>query len=286
MSIEAGKPFMAMDDSYESSKTVVFGIPFDGTTSYRPGTRFGPSHVRAESEGIETYSPYLDMDLEDFSIHDAGDLYFPLGDVKAVLKTIETYTDCLVSDDKLPVMIGGEHLVTLPVVKSLYKKYNNLQIIHLDAHADVREDYMGQPLSHATVIRRISDFISTNNIHQFGIRSGEKAEFEWAKRNTNFNPFTLEGIKRIKEKILNEPVYITIDLDVLDPSIFPGTGTPEPGGVTYRELIGALVALSDLNIVGADIVELSPHYDSTGSSTAVACKTLRELTLAILKERV
>jgi len=283
MSIDRGRPFMAMDDEYDVSDIVVFGIPFDGTTSYRPGTRFGPMHVRNESEGIETYSPYLDMDLEDYKIHDAGDLYFPLGDVKTVLNTIEEYTNKLIDDGKIPMMIGGEHLVTLPVVKGVHKKHQDLHIIHLDAHADVRQDYMGQPLSHATVIRRISDFIDPSHIHQYGIRSGERSEFVWAKANTDFNPFSLEGIKKLKDTLNNTPVYVTIDLDVLDPSVFPGTGTPEAGGATYKELLKALVALSDLNIVGADIVELSPHYDHTGGSTAVACKTLRELTLATLK---
>jgi len=283
MNIDKGRSFMAMDNDYDESEIVVFGIPYDGTTSYRPGTRFGPMHVRNESEGIETYSPYFDMDLEDYMIHDAGDLYFPLGDVNATMKIIEEYSDSLISDNKIPMMIGGEHLVTLPVVKSVFKKYENMHIVHLDAHADVRDDYMGQPLSHATVIRRVSDFIKPCNIHQFGIRSGERSEFKWAKTNTNFNPFSLEGIKKLKEQLGDQPVYITIDLDVLDPSIFPGTGTPEPGGATYKELQKAIVTLSELNIVGADIVELSPHYDHSGTSTAVACKTLRELIFAILR---
>ncbi|MCH4888068.1 agmatinase [Acidaminobacter sp. JC074] len=283
MNIDKGRPFMAMDHAYEQSEVVVFGIPFDGTTSYRPGTRFGPMHVRNESEGIETYSPYLDMDLEDHSIHDAGDMFFPLGEVQTVLSIIETYTDGLVKDHKKPVMIGGEHLVTLPVVKSVFKKYPDMHIIHLDAHADVRQDYMGQKFSHATVIRRVADFVSPGKIHQYGIRSGEKSEFEWAKEHTDFNPFSLESIKKLKDILGDTPVYVTIDLDVLDPSIFPGTGTPEPGGITYKELIKALVFLSSLNIVGADIVELSPHYDHSGMSTAVACKTLRELVLAVLK---
>lgn len=283
MPIDKGRSFMAMDDDYDMAKLVVFGIPFDGTTSYRPGTRFGPMHIRAESEGIETYSPYLDMDLDDYKIHDAGDLYFPLGDVKVVLELIESYADKIMGDGKVPIMIGGEHLVTLPVLKSVYKHHNDLHVIHLDAHADVREDYMGQPLSHATVIRRVSDFVEANRIHQYGIRSGERSEFDWAKRNTDFNPFSLEGIKKLKEILGETPVYLTIDLDVLDPSIFPGTGTPEPGGITYKELMKAMVLLSDLNIVGADIVELSPHYDQSGASTAVACKTLRELTLAVIK---
>lgn len=281
--IEKGKNFMALESSFEEAKLVVFGIPFDGTTSYRPGTRFGPAHVRAESEGIETYSPYLQMDLEDYAIHDAGDLYFPLGDVTKVLQIIEEYSDTLINNDKIPFMIGGEHLVTLPVVKAVQKKYKNLKVIHLDAHADVREDYMGQTHSHATVIRRISDFIDPKNIYQYGIRSGERAEFEWSKANTNFYPFSLENIKNLESSIGDAPVYVTIDLDVLDPSVFAGTGTPEPGGATYKELLSAISHLSNLNIVGADIVELSPHYDNSGTSTAVACKTLREMVLAILK---
>lgn len=283
MNIQKGTQFMGMDSTYEESNIVVFGIPFDGTTSYRPGTRFGPQHVRAESEGIEMYSPYFDMDLEDYKIHDSGDLFFPLGRVEKVLEIIEGYSDSLVNDNKIPLMIGGEHLVTLPVVKSVFKRHKDLKVIHFDAHADVREDYMGNELSHATVIRRVSDFVNPSNIYQFGIRSGERTEFEWSKSNTNFNPFSLEGVKKLKEEIADAPVYVTIDLDVLDPSVFPGTGTPEPGGVSYNELLKAIIALGDLNIVGADIVELSPHYDNSGLSTAVACKTLRELSFAILK---
>lgn len=286
MNISKNANFIGMDSEYDGSKLVVFGIPFDGTTSYRPGTRFGPQHVRAESEGIETYSPYLDMDLDDYNIHDAGDLYFPLGNVEKVLEIIEEYTDSLINDGKVPLMIGGEHLVTLPVVKSVSKKYSDLKIIHLDAHADLREDYLGNKLSHATVIRRICDFINPGNVYQFGIRSGERSEFEWGRKNTSFNPFVLDGIKTLEEKLGDSPVYITIDLDVLDPSIFSGTGTPEAGGADYKDLIKGIINMSKLNIVGADIVELSPHYDNTGVSTAVACKTLREMALSILKQKV
>lgn len=273
--------FLGFDDSYEDADIVVFGAPFDGTTSFRPGTRFAPMNMRIESEGLETYSPYVDKDVSDLKVFDAGDLEFPFGNTEKVLNIIEDFTYDIVKDNKIPLMIGGEHLVTLPTVKALYKKYNDLHILHFDAHTDLRQDYLGQKLSHATVIRRIWDFVGDNKIFQFGIRSGEREEFEWAKEHTYLNKFNCNTLSDIIKKLKNKPVYITIDLDILDPSVFPGTGTIEPGGITFNEMLNSIKLLNELNIVGADIVELSPHYDNSGTSTAVACKILRELVLSI-----
>ncbi|QXM07445.1 agmatinase [Crassaminicella indica] len=273
--------FLGFDNEYKDSKIVVFGSPFDGTTSFRPGTRFAPSIMRNESYGLETYSPYLDKDLEDISVFDAGDLDFPFGNTKKVLDMIRDFTAELVEDGKIPVMIGGEHLVTLPAVEAVYKKYKDLYILHFDAHTDLREDYLGEKLSHATVMRRIWDFIGDNRIYQFGIRSGEKYEFEWAKEHTRLTKFNCNGLKEAVKDIGDRPVYVTIDLDILDPSVFPGTGTIEPGGISFHAMMEVISMIKDLNIVGADVVELSPHYDASGASTAVACKILRELVLAI-----
>lgn len=273
--------FIGFDAEYEESDIVVFGSPFDGTTSFRPGTRFASEIMRIESYGLETYSPYQDKDLEDYKIYDGGDLEFPFGNTKKVLDIIEKYMKKIVNDDKIPLMIGGEHLVTFPAIKAVHNKYKDLYIIHFDAHADLREDYLGEKLSHATVMRRVWDLVGDNKIFQFGIRSGEKEEFYWAKKHTNINKFNLNGLDEALESIGDRPVYITIDLDVLDPSIFPGTGTIEPGGISFNELLEGIIKLNKLNIVGADIVELSPHYDNSGTSTAVACKVLRELALVI-----
>lgn len=275
--------FIGFDSDYESSKIVSFGAPFDGTTSFRPGTRFASSVMRNESYGLETYSPYLDLDLDDMQICDAGDLEIPFGNPTKTLNIIKEFTKQIVSDEKIPLMIGGEHLVTLPSVEAVFEKYNDLHIIHFDAHTDLREDYMGETLSHASVIRRIWDFIGDNRIFQYGIRSGQKSEFEFAKKHTKLTKFTYDGLVEAVREIGDKPVYITIDLDVLDPSIFPGTGTPEPGGITFNDMMNIISIIIKLNIVGADVVELSPHYDTSGVSNAVACKILRELALAIHK---
>lgn len=275
--------FIGFDNEYEESSIVVFGSPFDGTTSFRPGTRFAPEIMRRESYGLETYSPYLDRDLEDLNVFDGGDLEFPFGNKEKVLSIIKEYAQEIVKDNKIPVMIGGEHLVTLPAVEAVFEKYSDLHILHFDAHTDLREHYMGEKLSHATVIRRVWDFLGDNTIYQFGIRSGEKQEFEWAKNHTNLVKFNTDGLKEAVEKLKGKPVYVTIDLDILDPSIFSGTGTIEPGGITFNEMMKVMDLIKDLNIVGADVVELSPHYDNSGTSTAVACKVLRELVLAIGK---
>lgn len=273
--------FLGFDNEYEESKIVVFGSPFDGTTSFRPGTRFAPGIMRNDSYGLETYSPYLDKDLEDIPVFDAGDLDFPFGNTQKVLDMIRSFTADIVRDGKIPVMIGGEHLVTLPAVEAVYKKHKDLCILHFDAHTDLREDYMGEKMSHATVIRRIWDFLGDDRIYQFGIRSGEKYEFEWAKEHTKLTKFNCKGLKEAVKEIGNRPVYVTIDLDILDPSIFPGTGTIEPGGISFSDMMEVINDIKDLNIVGADVVELSPHYDTSGVSTAVACKIIRELVLAI-----
>ena len=177
-------------------------------------------------------------------------------------------------------MIGGEHLVSLPAIKAAYEKYSDLRVIHFDAHTDLRDEYMGEELSHSSVIKRVWEFLGDERIYQFGIRSGMREEFEWAKLgHTYLQKFNLDGLDNLKS--IRQPVYITIDLDVLDPSIFPGTGTPEAGGITYKELEQLFLILKNINVVGFDIVELSPNIDTSGASTAVACKVLREMILSI-----
>lgn len=276
--------FIGCDNEYDESQIVIFGAPFDGTTSYRPGTRFAAAAMRNESTGIETYSPYQDKDLEDYNIFDGGDLEFVFGNPAKNIAIIKEYVSGLLKDNKIPAMIGGEHLVTLGAVQAVAEKYNDLHIIHFDAHADLRDDYLGEKLSHATVIHRVWDIVGDNKIFQFGIRSGEKGEFEFAKNHTYMNKFDMKTLDEVIAKLKNKPVYITIDLDVLDSSVFPGTGTPEAGGITFKELINAIMLFQNLeNIVAFDINELSPMLDASGASTACACKVLREMLLAVSK---
>ncbi len=274
--------FIGCDSEYENAKIVLFGAGFDGTTSFRPGTRFAPSAIRNESFGIETYSPYQDKDLTDYSYFDSGDLELPFGSVRRTLADIAMRTDTILADGKIPFMIGGEHLVTLGAVMAVKEKADDLYIVHFDAHADLRDDYLGQPLSHACVIRRCYELVGDDNIFQFGIRSGDREEFYFANEHTEMHKFDFNGLEEVVEKLKGKNVYFTLDLDVLDPSVFCGTGTPEAGGVTFDELRKAVTLVcSKLNIVGCDVNELSPHYDQSGASTAVACKIIREMLLAM-----
>jgi len=275
--------YMSCESSFEEATTVIYGAPFDGTVSNRPGTRFAADAIRSESYGLETYSPFLNKDLEDVRIMDSGDVDITIGNKVKVLEELEETARTILNAGKLPFMIGGEHLVTLGPMRAVLEKYPDAMLVQLDAHTDLRDDYMGEPLSHATVVRRIHDLIGDNRIYQYGIRSGTKEEFDWSDTHTILEKFSIDTLKDLPDIIGNTPVYVTIDLDCLDPSIFPGTGTPEPGGLTYRELEPAFRVFEQLNVVAADIVELSPPYDHSGVSNAVAAKVARELMLAITK---
>ncbi len=281
------KSFIGCDASFDEADTVIFGAPYDCTTSFRPGTRFGPAAIRGESFGIETYSPYQDKDLTDYSIFDSGDLELRFGAPESALDDIERHTEKILSAGKIPVMLGGEHLVTLGAFRACAKHYDNdIYLLHFDAHADLRDDYLGQKLSHACVIRRCYDIVGDGRIFQFGIRSGDRDEFAFAAEHTEMHKTKIGGVDfdalpSVIEKLRGKNVYLTIDLDVLDPAYFCGTGTPEAGGATFNQLLEAIIMIyGSLRIVGADLNELSPHYDQSGASTAAACKLLRELLLA------
>lgn len=275
--------FIGCDASYEGADIVLFGAPFDSTTSFRPGARFGSSAMRHESFGLETYSPYQDKDLTDYNVFDSGDLELCFGSQESALEDIEERAEKIISDGKMPILIGGEHLVTLGAVRAAVKKWKDLHIIHFDAHADLRDDYLGAKLSHACVIRRCHELVGDGKIHQFCIRSGDRPEFLFAKEHTDMHKFDFTGLRELVEELKEKqvPVYFTIDLDCLDPSVFPGTGTPEAGGVTFKELLEAIMLVSRTNVVAADVNELAPMLDGSGTSTAVACKVLRELILSM-----
>ena len=277
--------FIGCDGDYDYAQIVLFGAPFDSTTSFRPGARFGSAAIRHESFGLETYSPYQDKDLTDIKVFDCGDLELCFGSAEAALKDIEEKAGEILFDGKMPFLIGGEHLVTLGAVRAVAERYPNLHIIHFDAHADLRDDYLGAQLSHACVMRRCHELTGDGRIHQFCIRSGDRAEFAFAKAHTDMHKFSFDGLKELTEKLAEEhtPVYLTIDLDCLDPALFCGTGTPEAGGVSFTELLDAILTVSKTNIVGADVNELAPMLDASGASTAAACKVVREMLLAIYR---
>ena len=276
--------FIGADADYAEARAVIFGAPYDSTTSFRPGARFGPAAIRGESFGIETYSPYQGRGLEDVRVHDAGDLELPFGAPGRALDMIEAKAAAILADGKAPVLLGGEHLVTLGAVRAAAKRFPDLRIIHFDAHADLRDDYLGERLSHACVMRRCHDILGDGRIWQFGIRSGTREEFEFMREGrVTTEPFTLKTLPDVSFPE-GTPVYLTVDMDVLDPSEFPGTGTPEAGGVRFEELLAAVRGVfARFNVVAFDNVELAPSLDPTGRSTALACKFLREELLALLR---
>ena len=278
--------FFGCDAAYKDARIVIFGAPFDSTTSYRPGTRFASRVMRAEAYGLETFSPYQDLDFADARVFDSGDLELSFGDTEKTLAVIEERAAEILSDGKTPFMLGGEHLVTLGVVRAAAKKYPDLCVVHFDAHTDLRDEYLGVKLSHASVIRRCWDILGDGRIAQFGIRSGEGAEFRWAEKegHTHLRRFDFTGLRESVAEFAGKPVYFTIDLDVMDPSCFPGTGTPESGGVSFKALLDAALAVIDnANVIGCDLVELAPNLDQSGASTATALKMMREMLLALEK---
>ncbi len=268
--------WMGQNPDYNSSDIVMLGMPFDGTVSYRSGSRFAPEQIRLASWGLEEYSPRFDKHLEDVNFHDVGDLEFPLGNTYKSLDLIEKNVEEIYKDGKRVFGIGGEHLVTLPEIKAVSKFYDDLAIVHFDAHTDLREEYMGEEMSHSAVIRHASKIVGAENIKQIGIRSGMKEEWEFMKKhNTLISEYSeLDCLK-------GKHIFVTVDLDCLDPSIMPGTGTPESGGMQFNELMGWFEYLKDFDIVGADVVELAPDYDASGVSTAVATKVIRELLMVL-----
>ena len=274
--------FLCCDNEFEEAKTVLFGAPFDSTTSYRPGSRFGSAAIRRESYGIESYSPYQDKDLEDMAVFDSGDIELPLGDAFLSLQQIEERAGAILDAGKRPFLLGGEHLVTLGAFRAVHQRFPEVNILHFDAHADLRDDYLGVKLSHACVLRRCWELTGDGKIFQFGIRSGDREEFRWGKDHVTTHKFDLVGLEETLDRLGDTPLYFTLDLDVLDPSVFPGTGTPEPGGISFDELRKAVTLVcGKANVIACDVNELSPPCDQSGVSTMVACKIVREMLLAL-----
>lgn len=283
----SGNVYIKSHPNFEESQVVLYGMPMDWTVSYRPGSRFGPARIREVSIGLEEYSPYLDRELDEVKYFDAGDIPLPFGNAQKSLDIIEDFLDQVLAAGKFPFGMGGEHLVSWPVMKAVFKKYPDLAIIHMDAHTDLRENYEGEPLSHSTPIRKIAEHIGPHNVYSFGIRSGMKEEFEWAKQNgMHISKFeVLEPLKEILPKLAGRPVYVTIDIDVLDPAHAPGTGTVDAGGITSKELLASIhaIARSEVNVVGCDLVEVAPIYDPSEQTANTASKLIREMMLGWVK---
>jgi len=271
--------FLSGDSSYEECEICIVGLPYDGTSSYRPGSRFGPNAIRKASWGMETYSHTLGRDLGDLKICDLGDLEIPFGNKEMALAKIREAIGKIVDDGKYPVLLGGEHLITLPVVEGFRSRFGDLAVVQLDAHADLRDEYLGETLSHSTVMRRVSEVVEGDGLFQFGARSGSREEFAYANTIGSLYDFTEDGFNRALKGINDKPLYISLDLDVLDPSLLPGTGNPEPGGIDFNEIIRGLQILARARVIGFDVVEPSPDHDPSEVSSIVTAQLVREMIL-------
>ncbi len=268
--------------SFGESQGVILGCPFDGTASFRPGARFGPSAIRRASWGIETYSPYLQKDLEGLALHDMGDLELPLGEKREAFRRIRKALQKVLASKKFPILLGGEHLVTLPIVEEILKVYPDLSLVQIDAHADLRKEYLGETLSHSTVMTEIKTLLGKDRLFQLGIRSGTKEEFEHARMLKSIVSWERTSLRTLVRRLGARPVYVSLDVDVIDPGLLPGVGTPEPGGLTFQELLSILKMLQSLHVIGFDLVELTPDYDPSQISSVTASVILREMILAFV----
>ena len=251
-------------------KVTIFGVPYDSTTCFRPGARFGPDGIRFFSENLEEYSLALGKSLEEVDFCDAGNLEVP-ADPEGMVDSVYSF----VKGVEVPVLLGGEHSVTYPVVKALSERYANLTVVHFDAHADLRDSYSGTPYSHACVMKRVLDL--GVSVVQVGIRSATKEEAELRRQNPNIT--VVDSLSELLFLLprLGTPLYFSVDIDFFDPSYAPGTGTPEPPGASPVEFFDLIYKLPAVSVVGFDVVEVSPPYDPSGITQMLAAKIVREL---------
>jgi agmatinase len=272
--------FISAKASFAEAKAVILGCPYDGSATFRPGARFGPSAIRKASWGIETYSPYQESDLTQIKIHDMGDLELPLGEKKTSLRLIQEGARRILSAKKIPILLGGDHLITLPIIEEVHRVYPDVHVLHIDAHTDLRDEYLGETLNHSTVMKKVLNLLSKGRLSQVGVRAGTREEFALAEKTRSILFFDPKSLIRMVNRLKQRPVYISLDLDVMDPGLLPGVGTPEPGGFTFQELISLFKGLQPLRVIGFDLVELTPDYDPTQISSVTASVILREMILA------
>ncbi len=272
--------FLESNSSFKEARAVLIGAPMDYTVSFRAGSRGAPMAIRHLSEALEEYSLSAKKDLRDINFYDAGDIILPFGNVESSLTLIDEAVSLILAEGKIPFLMGGDHLVSFPAVKAAHRFYEDLVLLHIDAHADLRPHYMDEPLSHASVICRILEEVGVKDVYQFGIRSGTKEELDYASEKTTlFLDEVIKPLKDIMPELKGRPVYLTVDIDVVDPAFAPGTGTPEPGGITSRDFLGIPKLLSTCQIVGMDLVEVSPPYDTAEITALLAAKFIREALL-------
>ena len=272
-----GAIYMGASRNPNGCKVGLFGVPYDGTTSFRPGTRFGPAAVREVSTGLETYCPQLDLDLETMAYADLGAVDIPFGAPEPVVKAVYNATIHVLDLQLKPLMLGGEHSISSGAVAAVAERHPDLALVQLDAHADLRHEWLGARHSHACAMRRCLDVLPSRNLLQIAIRSGTREEFSELRSSGRLVPFEQMGARL--QDLRGLPLYLTVDLDWFDPAVMPGTGTPEPGGFLWQDFAELVSELQHHNLVGADVVELAPQLDRSGISSVLAAKVTRSLLL-------
>jgi len=279
--MNAHQRYLAADSTVDEADVVLVGVPFDGTACFRPGARFGPQGIRFWSDVLETYSRIFDADLEDLKLADAGDLQILSADWQGASVKIHRAVKKFLQLGTAPILMGGEHLITLPAVQASAELFPGLVVLHMDAHMDLRDNYEGLLLSHATVMRRVMENVGPDSLLQYGIRSGTREEWALSEEKDTL----LGDLKTLPDVVGNRPVYLSVDLDILDPSVMPETGAPEPGGMSFPQLHEAILACRGLNVIAGDVVEYCPLLGGGGPSGAVAAKVVRELIFLTAESR-
>ncbi len=257
----------------------LYGVPYDGTTSFRPGTRFGPAAIREVSSGLESYCPQLHRDLEDLAFADLGAVAIPFGAPEPVVQAVKRATKQVLALGLAPLMLGGEHSISSGAVAAVAERHRDLVLVQLDAHADLRDEWLGARHSHACAMRRCLEALPSGDLLQIAIRSGTREEF--AELRGSKRLVAIEGMAEALRPLRGRPVYLTVDLDWFDPAVLPGTGTPEPGGFLWGDFAALVEELRHQRLVAADVVELAPQLDSSGVSAVLAAKVVRSLLLLL-----
>jgi agmatinase len=282
--------FSGLQKPFKKADYVILGVPFDVTSTYRTGARFGPTAIRQASLNIETYSFRTGLDVEHLRLHDLGDLHVS-ADTKNTLETLELVTKDIVKDGKVQVTIGGEHTITLGITKGLRDKASKTALVSFDAHLDLRNEFLGLKLSHTTFMRRTSEETRPAKIIEVGTRAVCKEELAYAKK-AGIEFFTTKQIrkqgservaKQLKEKLAKyKNIYVSVDMDILDPAYVPAVQNPEPDGLEMHVLLDILGSICDKRVVGFDVVEIAPCYDQ-GVSAIQAAKVIFEIMCCLEK---
>jgi agmatinase len=276
---DEGAIFMGAQRNPEGCRVALFGVPYDGTTSFRPGTRFGPAAIREVSTGLETYCPQLDRDLEDIAYADIGAVEIPYGDPEPVVNAVRHATSTVLAAGMKPLMLGGEHSISSGAVDAVAEHHPDLVLVQLDAHADLRHEWLGARHSHACAMRRCLDVLPSQQLMQIAIRSGTCDEFK--ELHSSGRLISVQDIPNRMSTLRGRPIYLTVDLDWFDPAVMPGTGTPEPGGFVWNDFAAVINELRHHRLMGADVVELAPQLDPSGISSVLAAKVTRSLLLLL-----